>query len=167
MTGTAPDLPPEYPDRLPPVELRVFTRDTYKHAFRLKVRDDQDGFVADNAGSLAQAYFHEEARPYGLYAGDVPVGFLMLSLEDIAKGTLWVWRFMIGAEHQSKGFGRQAVAAIVEHARGMEGIKEIKLSHVDGKEGNPGPFYAGLGFTYTGEVDHGERVMSRDLSPLA
>ncbi len=165
MSKPPPPLPDGYPDALPPVELREWTRDTYRNAFALKVKEHQNGFVADNVGSLAQALFHEEARPLGCYAGELAVGFVMLSVEDVGKGILWVWRFMIGAEHQGKGFGRQAIAAVVNHARSMEGVERIHLSHVQ-KPGHPGPFYESVGFTYTGEVEHEELIMSRDLTPL-
>ena len=144
------------------MELREWTRDTYPQAFGLKLAEEQKIFVAENTGSLAQAYFHEEARPLGLFDGDLTVGFVMSSVEDIPKGVLWIWRFMIGVKHQRKGFGRQALAAVLEHARAMEGVAEVKLSHVEAPE-HPGPFYEFLGFTYTGELEDGERIMSLDL----
>ena len=158
-----PDGYPEgYPGDLPAVELREWTRETYRVAFGLKLAEGQKEFVAENTGSLAQAYFHEEARPLGLFAGDLAVGFVMLSVEDIHKGVVWIWRFMIGAQHQRKGFGQQAIAAILKHAQGMEGVDTVKLCHVD-KPGHPGPFYESLGFTYTGEDEEGELVMSQSL----
>jgi diamine N-acetyltransferase len=155
-------LPEGYPDELPAVEVREWTRETYPMAFGLKLAEGQTEFVAENTGSLAQAYFHEEARPLGLFAGELAVGFVMLSVEDVDDGVVWIWRFMIGAKHQRKGFGRQAVAAILKHARGMEGVETVKLCHVD-KPGHPGPFYESLGFSYTGENEEGELVMSQSL----
>ncbi len=162
MAKTPAPLPDGYPDDLPAVELREWTRENYAMAFGLKLGEGQTDFVAENTGSLAQAYFHEEARPLGLFAGELAVGFVMLSVEDVDKGVVWIWRFMIGAQHQRKGFGQQAVAAILEHARGMKGVETIKLCHVD-KPGHPGPFYESLGFSYTGENEEGELVMSQPL----
>ena len=162
MPESPTPLPEGYPDELPAVELREWTRENYAMAFGLKLGEGQTEFVAENTASLAQAHFHEEARPLGLFAGDLAVGFVMLSVEDVDKGVVWIWRFMIGAQHQRKGFGRQAVGAILEHARGMEGVETVKLCHVD-KPGHPGPFYESLGFTYTGELEDGERIMSLDL----
>ena len=46
--------------------------------------------------------------------------------------------------------------------KGRPGAREILTSCVD-KPGGPGPFYEGLGFTYTGALDEGERVMVRPL----
>jgi GNAT superfamily N-acetyltransferase len=167
LTDQAQSLSAEEYGACSPVELRVVTQDTYREIFELKVAEHQESFVANNMGSFAQAYFHEEARPFGLYANDVAVGFVMFSVEDLDQGTVWVWRLMIAAEHQRKGFGRQAMQAMLTHVRGLEGARELKLSHVDGVPDSPGPFYAALGFEYTGEIEHGERVMRRDLSPLA
>lgn len=143
----------------PAVELRVLTRETYRPVLNLRVRPGQERLVASNAGSLAQAHFEPEAVPFGLYAGDEPVGFVMFGTEELNAGRLWVWRFMIGAEHQGRGLGRGAMRAVVEHARGVAGARELRLSHVDGVEGHPGPFYERLGFAYTGEVEDDERVM--------
>jgi diamine N-acetyltransferase len=45
----------------------------------------------------------------------------------------------------------------------MEGVDTVKLCHVD-KPGHPGPFYESLGFSYTGENEEGELVMSQSLN---
>ncbi|MFT5291625.1 MAG: diamine N-acetyltransferase [Planctomycetota bacterium] len=163
MTGTDEALPAGYPDQLPAVELRVLTRETYLPILRMKIDEVQAKMVASNAMSLAQASFHSEARPFGLFAGELPVGFVMFSVEEQEKGNLWVWRLLIAKEHQRKGFGKQAMQAIIQHARGQDGIRELKLSHVDSLPGSPGPFYRSFGFEYTGELDEEERIMRLEL----
>jgi len=42
--------------------------------------------------------------------------------------------------------------------RGRPGATEMLLSYVPA-EGSPEPFYAGLGFVNTGEIEDGENVM--------
>ena len=69
----------------------------------------------------------------------------------------WVWRFMIDASHQGKGYGRRALELLVEEAR-QDGVKEVRLSYHPG-EHSPHAFYTGFGFVDTGEVEEGERVM--------
>ena len=145
------------------VKLKPITRDNYMDAFRLKVHPAQEDLVADNIGSLAQAYVFDYARPFGIYRGDEAVGFVMLSLEDIEEGEVWVWRFMIGSSLQRQGLGTLAMQAIIEHVQSMPEATTIKLSHAP-REGGAGPFYTGLGFTYTGEIEHEEPVMEMKLS---
>lgn len=141
--------------------LRPIDRQNYPEILGLSVKPEQQRYVATNAQSLAQALFHEEAWFRGIYAGDTPVGFVMLEVRPEAHEYA-VWRLMIDASHQGKGYGRLAMARIVEHVRGLPGAKELLLSYVPG-DGEPGGFYEKLGFEYTGEVDGGEKVMRLDL----
>lgn len=143
---------------MPEITLREITKDNLRAVLRLEVREDQRQFVADNRSSLAQAYVHPEAWPRAIYADDVPVGFVMLSV-DTEKHEYYVWRFLVGAEHQGKGYGRAAMGAVVEHVRTLPEAKELVLSFVP-KPGNPQPFYESLGYVLTGEEDEdGEKLM--------
>jgi diamine N-acetyltransferase len=142
--------------------LREITRDTLGAILKLKVAAAQERFVASNAVSIAQAYFYPGVAWFrGIYAGEEPVGFVMLELYP-DKQEYGLWRFMIDERHQGRGYGARAIAQVVEHVRGLPGAKELITSVVPG-EGSPGPFYQGLGFTFTGEVQHGEHVMRLEL----
>jgi len=160
MTDNLVPPAPVAPDA--PVTLREVTAATLGPVLRLEVRPEQRGFVATNAVSIAQAHFSEQAWFRGIWAGDVPVGFVMLSL-DRAKQEYWVWRFMIAAPYQRCGFGRAALRLVVEHVRRLPGAAELKLSYSPG-EGGPQPFYRGLGFEDTGEIEDGEHVMRLALA---
>ena len=140
------------------VTLRVIAKDTVVAITRLSVSDDQTGFVAPNAVSLAQALFQQEHAWYrGIYAGDDPVGFVMCSIEDDDE-MIYLWRFMIDQRHQGNGYGFRAVELLFEEMRAI-GKAGVLLSFVD-KPGGPEPFYAKLGFTRTGNVVHGETEMA-------
>ena len=143
------------------VGLREITKENVGAVLRLEVSEGQRRFVAPNATSLAQAYVSPDAWPRAIYAGDEPVGFVMLSLSP-AEHEYWVWRFMIGAEHQRRGFGRAAMREVVAHVRTLPGATELKLSFVPAP-GEPRAFYEGLGFELTGEVEDGEHVMCLKL----
>ena len=143
------------------VSLRDVTKDTLQSVLDLKVSPDQEMFVATNAKSIAQAHFHENAWFRAVYAGDTPVGFVMIS--DIPeKGEYFLWRFMIAAEHQGKSYGRQALTLLIEHVKTRPQAKELLTSHVPG-EGSPGGFYEKMGFEYTGEEYDGELLMKLRL----
>lgn len=140
-----------------PVSLREVTKETLRAVTPLEVAPEQRRFVASNAISIAQAHFHQEAWFRAIYAGDTPVGFVMLEVRPEVP-EYGVWRFMIDARHQGQGFGRAAMQRIVEHVRTLPGARELLLSHVPG-DGSPGPFYESLGYEYTGAVSDGELVM--------
>ncbi|MCP3919748.1 MAG: GNAT family N-acetyltransferase [bacterium] len=139
------------------ITLREVTKDNLRAVLRLSVTEDQRQFVAPNPVSLSQAYVSLDAWPRAIYADDQPVGFVMLSLEP-EKPEYWVWRFMIGADHQRNGHGRGAMHAVVEHVRTLPGATELKLSFVPAAN-SPQPFYESLGFELTGEEEEGEKVM--------
>jgi len=149
------------------VTLREITKDTVRDVTRLSVRDDQKGFVATNAISLAQALFSPEAWYRAIYAGDEIAGFVML--EDPTQAAtpppnpeLFVWRLMIDQRFQGRGIGREAVLKIIEHARGKGSFKSLFLSYIPGP-GCPEPFYRGLGFQDTGRMDGEEIVLELPL----
>ena len=148
-----------------PIELRPIDRDNVRAVIGLKVRPDQEQFVANNATSLAQAYVHEEVWPRAIYVDDRPVGFVMLEVWPALRD-VGIWRFMIDAEHQRKGYGRAALEQVIEHAQRTYDASEVFLSHQAG-EGSPGPFYERCGFVYTGKVVDGEHVMTRVLDDRA
>ena len=150
------NLPAVDPDDAGAVELREITADNVRTVCRLAVAASQTAFVAPNAISLAQAMFEPKAWYRAIYAGDRPVGFAMLSLDpDSEKPEYYLWRFMIGADHQHRGYGRAAIAAIVAHVRTLPGATELLVSWVPA-DGGPEPFYRGIGFVPTGKIEEGE-----------
>jgi diamine N-acetyltransferase len=134
------------------VELREITRDSLSAVLALGVAPAQQEYVAPNARSVAEAHFEPRAWFRAVYADDEPVGFVMV-YRDPPKD-FWVWRFMIDAAHQGKGYGRRALELIVEEARD-DGAHEVRLSYHSG-EHSPHAFYTRLGFVETGEVVDGE-----------
>jgi diamine N-acetyltransferase len=140
------------------VSLREITRDTVRAICDLQVAPQQQGFVAPNAISIAQAYFEPETAWFrAIYADETPVGFAMLE-ENVAKEEYWLWRFMIDARYQGAGFGRRALELLIDRVKTRPGAKALFTSCVPG-DGSPCPFYEKMGFVYTGEEDEGELVM--------
>jgi diamine N-acetyltransferase len=174
MAVGSPSSPPEpgLPGRGSSVSLVEITRDNLRDYLRLKVRPDQEGFVAPNAVSIAQAYFHPEAWFRGIAAGGEPVGFAMLEdwtarreeapAEFRAEPYIALWRFMIDARYQAHGFGAVALRQLIAHARSRLPGGVMFTSYVPG-EGCPGPFYHQLGFRETGKLDGIERVLRLPL----
>jgi diamine N-acetyltransferase len=139
------------------VSLRQVTAETLRTILNLHVHPEQEKFVASNAVSIAQAHFSEHAWFRAIYADETPVGFIML-YDNPAEAEYFLWRFMIDQNYQGRGYGRRALELLIEHVLTRPAAKELLVSHVPA-EGSPGPFYAKMGFEYTGAELGGELVM--------
>lgn len=116
--------------------------------------EEQRKSVADNALSIAQAHFSENAWMRAIYADDTLVVFLLLHIgADWADGIdcsgVFLWRLMIAGPYQGLGYGKAAINCLVEHMRAL-GVPKLFTSYHPG-EGGPGEFYRKLGFVPTGE----------------
>ena len=143
------------------IQLKEISEGTLADILNLNVRDEQRKFVADNAKSIAQAYFSDFAWFRGIYLNDHPIGFVMLH-DEPQKATYVLWRFMIDQRYQRKGFGKEAMKQIISHVKSRPNAKAFLTSTVPG-EGSPQPFYESLGFVDTGEVEDGENVLRLEL----
>ena len=94
------------------LEFREIDRHNFRDILKLSTTESQKFFVATNAYSLSQAYAQPECVPLALYDGDTPVGFTMYGL-DVEDTEYWIYRLMIDQRHQSKGYGRQALAMVL------------------------------------------------------
>jgi diamine N-acetyltransferase len=154
------------------VSLRQVDSANYREVIELTVAPDQQEFVASNVQSLADAYVYRDAEPYALYADDQLVGFALLfplaegaSGGAVPKGAVLrgyiLVRLMIDARFQGRGFGRDALAAVVETVR-ARGLGTMRLSVVP-ENVQALEFYRRNGFAETGELEGREIVMERDL----
>ena len=135
------------------VELREVTKETIWAVMGVEVAEDQQHLVAPTAMSIAEAYFEPKAWFRAIYADDQPVGFIML-FDDPDAPKYYLWRLLIGADHQRKGYGRAAVGHLIDYVRTRPGATELRVSWVPGP-GSPEPFYLDLGFEPTTSIDVG------------
>jgi diamine N-acetyltransferase len=131
----------------------------------------QERFVGTVAGALEDAEEIPEANPWfrAVYAGDDPVGFVMLSWNVPPQppriiGPWFLWKLLIDERYQGRGYGRDVVRLIAELVRAC-GATELLTSCVPAADG-PEAFYRRLGFVPTGELDeNGEVVLALTLAP--
>ena len=129
----------------------------------------QENFVAGVAESLIEAAETPNARPWyrAIYAGETPVGFVMLS-DNIPPGhpeylgPYFLWRLLIDTRWQRRGYGRAALDLIVSYLATRPHADRLFTSFVPG-EGSPVGFYLAYGFAPTGEVFDGEPVLELAL----
>jgi len=152
MTEPAPDAN---------VSLRRITAKTVRAICDLTVSDSQKRFVAPNAISIAQAYFSKNAWFRAIYAGETPVGFVML-WEYPKRGAYYLGRFMIDAKHQGRGYGRKALDLVIKRVKKRPRAKALILFVVRA-EGGAEAFYKKFGFYFTGKIEEGEHIMKLEL----
>lgn len=138
----------------------------------LKVSRKQEDYVDSVKESLAEAAATPSARPWyrAVYAGEVPVGFLMIC-DDVPPGDpdmpwrYYLWRMLIDRHHQGRGYGRAALDRLVEYLRTRPGAEILVASVVPGKR-TPLGFYLRYGFEPTGEMFDGEQVIQLRLATV-
>src|SRR5262245_2000391 len=153
-----------------PVTLRELSAANRDDVLALRLAPGQDRFVSSVAESLQEAEKYPQAKPWcrAVYAGDDPVGFVILSWDCVPQppeiiGPWFLWKLLIDERHQRDGHGREVVRLVADLVR-EAGADELLVSYVPEGEGGPGPFYERLGFVPTGEVDaDGEIILRLDL----
>lgn len=145
------------------VHLKQITRENFRAVLWLKLNEDQQDYVASNAASLAEAWLcYDKARPFAVWDDtDGVVGFVML---DMKRGPerAEIWRLMIDAGHQGKGYGRQALEQVLDLLRQEGEKKELQINYVKGNDG-AAHLYRSMGFAETGEMEGHEVVMLQSL----
>lgn len=139
------------------VTLRCISAKTVRAICNLTVSESQKKLVAPNAVSIAQAYFNKNAWFRAIYANGTPVGFVMLH-EVSERGRYYLWRFMIDARYQGRGYGQKALDLVVKHVKKNPKAKALTLSVVRA-EGGAENLYRKFGFEFTGKIEEGEHVM--------
>ena len=90
----------------------------------IRVAPGQERFVNSVADAMEEAVEWARAKPWyrAVYAGDEPIGFVMLSWDvepqppDI-NGPWFLWKLIVDERHQGKGYGREIVRMVVELIR--------------------------------------------------
>ena len=147
--------------RMPPVTLREVTRHNIQALMSLDAGDGGRQ-VASNAKSMAQAAVHAEAWPRAIYAGEMPVGFVMLYdpslVAEPEEPEFFLWRLMVDQDWRGRGVGLAALRLLIEHVRTRPHLGEMFTSIVE-----PAPqllaFYGRAGFEPIDRYTDGERVL--------
>ena len=149
------------------VRLQPVIAENWRELIKLKVRDDQSHFVASNLLSIAESQFgfddegHWNRFPFGIYAGEVPVGFLMYASNPAhSKIQIFIMRLMVDEKHQGKGYGREAMQLILDDFRKNEKVRSVAISYSPENVGAK-ILYAALGF-----IETGEKAGDEDLAVL-
>ena len=141
------------------LHLKTITKDNWIHAISLRVREDQVNFVASNAVSLAQLNFLDNFHAKGIYYGEEMVGFALYGIDE-DDHEYWIYRMMIDAKHQGKGYGKEAVKLVIEDIKNLKEDRHqtITLSYEPGNA-HAKRLYEKIGFKEVdGLIIEGEQV---------
>jgi hypothetical protein len=109
------------------ISLREIDASSCRAICKLDVADRQRGFVAPNAVSIAEAYFEKQAWFRGIYADDTPVGFAMLSVDEV-EAEYYLWRFMLDHRYQGERVRARRIAAVdrpCPHTPERDGVPDL------------------------------------------
>lgn len=156
------------------LEARPVQRADVRALIGLAVRADQADLVSANVRTLAQAAYEPGSHVWGLWEGAVPVGLMaMIRPEGETAQTdplrqqpshpegAYLWRLMIGAEFQGRGYGAAALSIAFATARAW-GFSRLTAHVSNAAHSNLG-FYERFGFRATGLVEYDELVIVADL----
>ncbi|WP_262380998.1 GNAT family N-acetyltransferase [Bacillus infantis] len=140
--------------------MMIFLKEVDRHNFfdviDLKVAEEQKSFVATNLFSLAQAKAFPECNCLAIYHEEELVGFTMYCM-DFDNKEYWIYRLMIDAKYQSKGYGKAAMEKLIERIKEDKDHQVIYLSF-EPENDRAKEMYEKLGFEADGRVIDGEIV---------
>ncbi|AGX06956.1 spermine/spermidine acetyltransferase, putative [Bacillus sp. NRRL B-14911] len=141
-------------------DMMIFLKEVDRHNFfdviDLKVAEEQKSFVATNLFSLAQAKAFPECNCLAIYHEEKLVGFTMYCM-DFDDKEYWIYRLMIDAKYQSKGYGKAAMEKLIELIKEDKDHQVIYLSF-EPENDRAKEMYEKLGFEADGRVIDGEIV---------
>ena len=131
------------------IELRSVDDTNRDLLCELRLKPGQERFVTSVAGSIAEALDEPggKAIQWGLYDGELPVGFVMIS-DDVDGDeyfSQFLWKLLIDERYQGRGYGRAAVDRVVEYFRHPNRCRPI-ADELRFGEGGPLGFFERYGF---------------------
>ena len=129
------------------VTLKDITPKNLGECLALDVAESQQGMVAPNATSLAEAYVHRyTVHPFAVYeavdANPRMVGFTMY---EVSEAVGFITRIMIDERYQRRGYGAAAVRVVIRKLRSNPDVNAISTSHLRSNK-LAARFFESLGF---------------------
>jgi diamine N-acetyltransferase len=156
------------------VTLRDIATDADRAAvLALRRAPGQERYLGSMESHFEDAIEYAQACPRMWSARDRHrlVGFVMISdnirpetlaADDDIVGPYFLWRLLIDAPFQGRGYGRATIDAVVDYLGDRPGADALFTSCKAG-EGSPRPFFLHYGFVMTDRIADGEDVLRLDL----
>ena len=158
------------------VTLRDIVTDADREAvLALRRKPGQERYLGSMASHFEDAAAYQQACPrmWSVHDGGdgTLVGFVMIS-DDIPQdvldadadivGPYFLWRLLIDAAFQGRGYGRATIDAVADYVRTRPG-GDVLFTSCEAGDGSPQPFYLRYGFVKTDRIADGEDVLRLDL----
>ena len=147
------------------ISLREINMDNFVECIRLEVAPAQQGFVAKNVLSLAEAKADGVSQPFAVYAEEQMVGFIMYDFEP-KEHRGYITRLMIDQRFQGKGYGREAMRQAIDRLRAIPECRELQTGYMPGNDAARHD-YEGFGFEKAAVDDDGEIILRMQLASSA
>lgn len=142
------------------MEFRELDKDNWIECAKLWT--EEDGFVAPNLYSIAEAQFYPKAVSRAIYDGGRMVGYVLHGEDEDREDWYIIDRLMIAAPFRRKGLASEVLAAVVELAAAGGQYKVVRSSTEPDNAAMRRAFERN-GFTTEGEMDGEEIVYFRGL----
>ncbi|KSV65630.1 hypothetical protein N185_33240 [Sinorhizobium sp. GW3] len=139
------------------IAVNLVTHEDHDCVRSLRVSEDQSSFVASNEASLEEAEDNPACVPLIILGDGKPVGFAMYALDE-EDGNYWIYRLMIDARFQGKGYGRAALRRIIGLIAEQPDCSCVVLG-VKPQNERARRLYESAGFRLTGDMIDGEIVL--------
>lgn len=150
------------------IALRPITPDNWVECMELTPSAEQQarGYVAPNVLSLAQAYAERWWTPLAIYADLTMVGFILCGRwpastfsamwgDKPKPGIDYILRMMIDSRYQGQGYGKAALAILIEQLKAQPDCQAIELDY-DSDNLVAARLYTSAGFEPIEEDEDGE-----------
>ena len=138
------------------IKLIEVTAENWRDVTQLNVSTEQKQYVADPSYYLLLCHYGKVWHPIAIQLNQQIIGFMMWAV-DPDDNSGWIGGFLIDSNWQGKGFGKQAVQAILTYFQNTLHINHFALSV---QPENPAlHLYEKIGFVKTEEWEDNEIVM--------
>jgi len=145
------------------VELLPLIRDNWVACTNLQLLPSQQGLLAPNVYSIAELNFEPHYTPRVIHANGQVVGFLMYCPENDPLDTnlFWLFRFMVAAEHQRKGYGASALRLALLEIKDA-GATRVRTMHKP-RNSAASKLYRRHGFVEIGDLPDGDKELELSI----
>lgn len=144
------------------IHFEPITTQNRELALNLQIAPEQHGFVESVAQCLNEADHHRRWKPVGIYHDDIMIGFSMYGFfgwKYPPFGKLWLDRLLIDKTYQGNGYGKTALAGLINRLIEEYHCKKIYLSVIEENQVAIA-LYQKFGFHFNGKKDiHNELIM--------
>lgn len=134
------------------VQLVDVTKENWRAVAELQVLPSQQRFTRSALFSIAEAQFYPSARLKAILGDEGrPVGLVLYGLND-KDGHYWIFRLLLDAAQQRKGYGRAAVEKVIDELTAVPECQDVWLRYYPDNLAAE-RLYRSSGFDEVGEVE--------------